>query len=484
MAAPGTFTAYRQLKPLQGDVSQDIQNQEDLGFQRRAEQRQVDQIKERKADKEAAEKKATWDKYVKPLSNYDTGSKSLNEIQGRLLLEAQKQYVPLMAVINNPKSSDEDRLKATLKLDNINKLPENMLSMTKSLTDRDVVVKKAVAEGKLFANPEYDKNYQEGFGNKLLALDENGMPMIAFKNTDGSTDFETYDHIQNVIPKYDFTQRFDRDKELLEASQKLQPEINQTDDGTQRVKTTAINPGLLSDYVSNQLFEADGVTPTIKMKSFAKDYGVATTDTKGLQKLAKDFENDIRLRVKGGTEVTKNYNNLDLQKEANDERERRRQAAKDNEGKPKEELGAKNINKIGIVKGNQTIKDTVIDKADGAKVYSVAGSNLERSIGDKGAYERVKNIYVLKDGKTVVFDIDKVDGTLSNDEDGTKSSKTTKISYRSDKNANEIADFVTKKKNPKTNDYYKDVKEFKRDALGIQDEEEKPTAKKRTKIVY
>jgi hypothetical protein len=225
-----------------------------------------------------------------------------------------------------------------------------MLSMTKSLTDRDVVIKKAVAEGKLFANPEYEKNYQEGFGNKLLALDENGMPMIAFKNPDGSTDFETYDHIQNTIPKYDFTQRFDRDKELLDASQKLQPEINQTDDGRQRVKTTAINPGLLSDYVSNQLFEADGVTPTIKMKSFAKDYGIATTDTKGLQKLAKDFENDIRLRVKSGTEVTKNYNDLDVQKEANDERERKKQAAKDNEGKPKEDLGSENINKVVLLK--------------------------------------------------------------------------------------------------------------------------------------
>jgi len=330
MAAPGTFTAYRQLKPLQGDVSQDILAQEELGFQRRAEKRQVDQIAQQKADKKEAEKKALWDKYVKPLSNYDTGSKSLNEVQGRLLLEAQKEYVPLMAVINNPNASDEDRLKATLKLDNINRLPDNLMSMTKSLTERDLAVKKGISEGRLFANPEYDQNYQEGFANKLLALDENGMPMIAFKNPDGSTDLETYDQIQNVMKKYDFTQRFDRDKELLEASTKLQPETNQTDDGTKRVKTTAINPQLLKEYVNNQLFEADGVTPTQKMKSFAKEQGVDFSDVKGLQKIASDFENDIRLRVKGGTEVTRNYNNLDVQKEANDERERRRKAAQDN----------------------------------------------------------------------------------------------------------------------------------------------------------
>lgn len=478
MAAAGTFTAYRQLKPLQGDVSQDILAQEELGFQRRAEKRQVDQIAQQKADKKAAEKKALWEKYVKPLSNYDTGSKSLNEVQGRLLLEAQKEYVPLMAVINNPNASDEDRLKATLKLENINKLPDNLLSMTKSLTERDVAVKKAIAEGRLFANPEYDQNYQEGFSNKLLALDENGMPMIAFKNPDGSTDLETYDQIQNVMKKYDFTQRFDRDKELLEASTKLQPETNQTDDGTKRVKTTAINPELLKEYVSNQLFEADGVTPTQKMKSFAKEQGVDFSDVKGLQKIASDFENDIRLRVKGGTEVTRNYNNLDVQKEANDERERRRVAAKDNAETTTKELGSNNINQIGIVKGNTPAKGSVLKNMNGAKAYSIEGSNLERAFGDKGAYERVNNVYVLPNG-TVALEVDRVDGTVS-DEDGVKTSNSKKVLYRSDQNANEIGDFITKKINPKTGRFYKNISEFKKDALGVTTKPATRTATKKT----
>ncbi|MGZ9736532.1 hypothetical protein [Flavobacterium sp. GNP002] len=333
MAAQGTFTAYRQLKPLQGDVSQDILAQEELGLQRRAEKRQIDQIAQQKVDKKAAEKKELYNKYAKNLDNYDTGSKSLTEVQGRLLIEAKKEYVPLMAILNNPNSSDEEVLKATLKLENINRLPEKMLTMTKALTERDLAIKKGVAEGRLFANPEYDQNFQEGWENKSLALDENGEIVALFNNPDGTKDFETYNEFLNT-KKYDFTQRFDRDKELLEASTKLQPETNQTDDGTKRVKTTAINPELLKEYVSNQLFEADGVTPTQKMKSFAKEQGVDFSDVKGLQKIASDFENDIRLRVKGGTEVTRNYNNLDVQKEANDERERRRRAAQENTEKP------------------------------------------------------------------------------------------------------------------------------------------------------
>lgn len=324
MAEKGTFTAYQQLRPLQGDISNDIQQQEENGFRRRAEKRVEDELAQTKKDKAAQEKKALWDKYVKPLSNYDTGSKTLNEAQGRLLIEAQKQYVPLMSVLNSSTASDEEKLKATLKLQNLNNLPENLTQFTKSLTDRDIAYKKAVTDGKIYADPKYETNFQEGFSNKLLSLDENGMPLIAFrdKNGDGENDVETYDQVKNIVGTYDIQARFDRDKELLDASTKLQPEVNQTDNGFQREKTTAINPDLLNQYVANQLFEADGVTPTPKMKSFARDAGVSLDDSKKLKQIAESFKNDIRLRVKGGTEVTRNYNNLDIQKEANAQKER------------------------------------------------------------------------------------------------------------------------------------------------------------------
>lgn len=461
MPQQGTYTAYRQLKPLEGSVSDDIQQQEENGFRRRTEKRQEDQIAQQKVDKAAKQKQDLWEKYVKPLSNFDTGSKSLNEIQGRLLLDAQKEYVPLMAVINNPNASDEERLKATLKLDNINKLPDNLLAMTKSLTDRDLTVKKGVAEGKLFDNPDYNKNFQEGYSNKLLALDENGMPMIAFKNPDGSKGLETYDHIQKGVQDYNFQQRFDRDTELLDASKKLLPVVNQTDDGFQKVKTTAVDPSLLSDYVSNQLFESDGVTPSAKLKSFANEAGVKLDDTKGLQKLSKEFENDIRLRIKGGTEVTRNNSALDYQKE-------KRLSTKEPKNEPSQTLGAENINQVGIVKGNQMIKGTAIEKANGAKVYSVEGTNLERAIGEKGAYERVQNIYVMPNGKDIALDVDRVDGTVGGVDGEAKTANTVKVSYSSNKDAQIIADFVTKKINPKTKKLYKTTEEFMSDALGIK----------------
>lgn len=290
MANPGTYTAYRQLKPLEGSVSDDMQQQQDNTFRRQAFKAQEDKIKQDKIDKAEKEKRDLWDKHVKPLSNYDTGSKSLNEAQGRLILEAQKEYVPLMAVINNPTASDDDRLKATLKLQNINNLPENLSSMTKSLTERDLAIKKGIAAGTLFSDPNYDKNYQEGFQNKLLALDDNGMPMVAFKDLDGDgkNDLETYDQIQNVVPKYEIQQRFDRNTELLATSKNLQSNAN--------------DPALLNDYVSNQLYELDGVTPTARLKSFAREAGITDySNTEALKKIADSYTKDVLLRVKPDT---------------------------------------------------------------------------------------------------------------------------------------------------------------------------------------
>jgi hypothetical protein len=383
MPVQGTYTAYRQLRPLEGSISDDVQQQEENGFRRRALDQADQRTQNDKADKEAQRKQELWDKHVKPLSNYDTGSKSLNEAQGRLILEAQKQYVPLMSVLNNPKSSDEDKLNATLKLQNLNQLPENLTAMTKTLTERDLAIKKGVKDGTLFNNPDYDKNYQEGYQNKLLALDDNGMPMVAFKdlNGDGKNDLETYDQIQNVVPKYDIQQRFDRDTELLEASKKLQPEINGSDDGVTRTVTTAINPSLLKDYVSNQLYEADGVTPTAKLKSFAREAGVKFDDTKGLKTLSDQFENDIRLRVKGGTVKQRNYNALDTQKEANAERERKQARA---DKKDKEDPKPVVVNASDTALPEDIAKPTLYRGKNGEKRLSSPGRVSSNDLLEKG----------------------------------------------------------------------------------------------------
>lgn len=475
MAEAGTYSAFRQLKPLEGDIASDMLAQEELGFKRRQEKRVEDQLAQNKLDKADKEKKDLWDKYAKPLNNYDSGSKSLNEVQGRALLEAQKQYLPLMNTLQDSKASDDDKLKATLKLNNIQQMPERMQAITKALTDRDIMIKKGIAEGKLWDNPEYTKNFQEGFSNKNVVIDDDGNPMLLIKNEDGTSKMETYDQITKGHNSYDFTPRFDKDKELLEAATKLQPEVNVADDGTWTTKTTAINKDLLKNYVDGQLFQSDGETPTDKLKSFAKEAGVDLKDKVGLKKIADGFANDIKLRVKGGVEKTKNYSNLDVQKEQRQIKKDQRDEAKEDAKKPNENLGAENVSKVGVVKGNIPKKGSVLKNMNGAIAYNLKGSNLERDFGKKGAFERVTTVYQLPDGN-IALEVDRVDGSTKVDDDGNVISNTTKKLYNGKNEANEVADFITKKINPKTKKYYQDVEEFKRDALG--------NASKKTKIDY
>jgi hypothetical protein len=455
MLQQGTYTAYRQLKPLEGDVSQDIQQQEENGFRRRAEKRQEDQIAQQKVDKAAKQKQDLWDKYVKPLSNYDTGSKSLNEIQGRLLLDAQKEYVPLMAVINNPNASDEDKLKATLKLDNINKLPDNLLAMTKTLTERDLTVKKGIAEGKLFPNAEYDKNFQEGFSNKLLTLDENGMPMIAFKNPDGTTSLETYDRIQKGVNDYNFKQRFNWDNDLEEASKNVKAIEVIRDNGVKTTTKTGADEGYLNEYVKGQLYLGDGKTPSPRLESYITDFNVSPKDIKAINALEERFKNSIRLKVKGKDSEVQNNSALDYQKEANDQKDKKK-------GEPKEYLSGKDFAVPGI--------ETASNQFKGSKVYNLTGGNLSRAIGDKGANEIVQSVYVTPSGELVLKGY-RVDGETttagkngSKQKTSSKQSNTTSFFYRTkgkDAKYDAVLDFITKKKNPDTNDYYKSIDEFK-----------------------
>jgi hypothetical protein len=312
----GDYTSvFGTKKAWEGDITQDMQFQEEMGFKRRAEKRQEEAVKQVKADKEKKDKQELIDKWVKPLTAGDTGSKSLNEIQGKLLLAATNEYIPLMNVLNDHKSTDEQKIKATVKLSNINKLPENMAAMTEKMTARDIAHKKGVLAGTEFSNPEYDTNFSEGWETKILGLDDNGLPVLVHNNTDGTKDAETYNNIQNGQEKYSFQTRFDRDKELLGDVTKIQSTVNSNpiNGGTIQHKVTGIDPETLKTYVANKLKNQDG-TPNEVLKSFARDAGVPLTikDDKGndipntvaLDKLVKGYANDIVLHTKGGVEDT------------------------------------------------------------------------------------------------------------------------------------------------------------------------------------
>lgn len=301
MAQPGTYTAYRQLKPLEGDVSQDIQQQEDNGFKRRALQSAEDRAANEKANQEAANRKEVM-QGIKAQNPYDTGSKSKNEFLVKMFSNASKEFGPLMKVLENPSAySEQEVADAQVKYNNLNELAENTKKFDEIVTSEYTAYQKNLAAGKIRPNPEFEKNYQAGYGNKIGGIDAQGLPIVYFldTNNDGLDDvtgkkgavgdYESYSElVSGTNKKYDFKPVFDMGNELLADSKNLQGQANDKE--------------MLSAYVNNQLFKADGKTPTSKLESFAEDAGITDlTNTAALQQIANNYTNMLMVRVKPDT---------------------------------------------------------------------------------------------------------------------------------------------------------------------------------------
>lgn len=362
MATKGTFTAYQQLNPLQGSIADDMANQELLGFKRRAEQREIDEIAQEKADKKKKEKQQLIDSVVKNIQNYNSGSRSLDEIKGRAIQRAMDEYGPIIETLENPNSSSDQILKAKLKLQNLHNLPENMKMVTDFFTEQDKVYREGVAKGTLFKNNEYEAIFQEGFGNYHIDIDENGLPVVALMkqdiNKDGKIDIydvQDFQQIKTGLPTFNFQNRYDYEDLLKDATTKIQPEVNQTDNGVVQNKTTGLNLIKAKTYAEGLFLKKDG-SPTPEMMSIAKERGIDITKPENQQEIINDFVSAMSLRTKSGSEDTRKYSALDWQKE-------QRAAAKD----------AKDEVKTGVVEIKTSLSDNFINKKVGKETLYTNG---------------------------------------------------------------------------------------------------------------
>jgi|GEM_PF-4761887 len=310
MASPGNYAAYNKLTPLNGSVTDDLANIEQVNFQRRAEKRAIDAIQ--KEEKEKADKKKSdlREKIVKNIKNYDTGSRSLNEVQGKLIQKALNEYGPIIQILEDPKATDDEKLRAQLKAQNIANLPENLKMVTDFYTNQDVSYRQGVLNKKLHRNPDYEKIFQNGFENYVLELDDLGMPVVAFtdKNNDGKIDVldvQDYEQIKRGLPTFNFQPMYDKENLVKEAITKIQPEVNQVVQGDRIVKTTSLNDNAVEKHVNDLFYNADG-SPTDVLKSFAVQNGVNMTDTNGLKAIKDDFINSMNLYAKSGREESVN----------------------------------------------------------------------------------------------------------------------------------------------------------------------------------
>lgn len=282
MAKKGNFAALQQLRPLQGDISEDIKYWNEDRDAKRSQKTYEDELAYQKQEKERQQKRERYEKYVKPLNNYDTGSSSLNEFNARMITGAMKEYLPLIKTLESSTASDDEKIKAQIKLQNINNLPNNLKAVTEQYSAQWEAYQKAKKEGLAWEEPNMEKVFQDGFSSFKGGLDEFGMPIIAFidKDGDGENDLlavQGYDEIKSGMPLFDFQKK--HNPEALAKS--LADELGQSDITTQngysseRVKK--VRDSDKETRVDTLLFGSDG-NPTSVAKDALRRKGLDPTN--------------------------------------------------------------------------------------------------------------------------------------------------------------------------------------------------------------
>ena len=292
MANTGKGAAFRQLQPLGDGISRDVQYWNQDQARRRREERIEEQLKFQRGQVDKREKQALYDKYVKPLNNYETGSKSLNEVQGRLLQQATEQYVPLLQILESPSSSNEDKLKAQLKLQNLNNLPERLKEVTDFYTLQHNAYEEGKKNGLVWENKDYEKTFQEGFQNFQLGLDDQGNPTAAFIDADGDgvLDVQSYEQIQKGLPTFDFQRKVNMEGIIDKLSKDLGTVETSDEQGFVTKSFKGVDPEAL-DFSTNKLFD----NPEI-ITSALRENGLENTPD-NIAKLKSDFKTAVLART-------------------------------------------------------------------------------------------------------------------------------------------------------------------------------------------
>jgi hypothetical protein len=312
MASPNaSFAAYNQLTPLADKVTQNVQYWNEDGFARRQEKRLIDQNEADKKAKADKKKGDLRDKVLKNIQNYDTGSRSLNEVQGRLIQQAKGEYIGIIKTLEDPNTSEDDILKTRLRLQELHSLPEKLKLVTDFYTNQDSAYKTAKESGAIFENEDYEKSFQGGFENFVLDLDDMGNPVVAFKDTNNDgvvdvKDVQTYDQIKTALNNgqgtFDFQKKFNIDAITTDIADKM---------GTQDITTTKgaysssqekqVKKEELKTAINRLLYKNGEVTGV--MKSALREKGLENTPEN--QKLVSD---EIYKITEGKTDYLKKDN--------------------------------------------------------------------------------------------------------------------------------------------------------------------------------
>ena len=201
--------AYATLQPTESKMANFANEQEQLGFRRREEQRNEQDRKERKQkenEADFAEKAKEFAKYKSKLTPYDSGSRTLNTTIANALSEARDRLFEQYKRANDKSLSETERMQALANITELENYPTKLKNITDRLTSVNETYADGLSKGNIFRNEAYENLWQDGFKGLTVKMDDNFNPDVVFFDLDGDgkpdnvKDVMKFDQINKLIP--------------------------------------------------------------------------------------------------------------------------------------------------------------------------------------------------------------------------------------------------------------------------------------------
>lgn len=217
MAKATNYAAFQQLRPLQGDVSQDMKYWNDDAGIRRREKQQQQQFNSRQAQaaqqaqaRENTRRQEQYSKYAKPYELKDTGNRSLNTVQAEYLINAREKIKELIPQLDEAKNKGDYKTEFALlsKLEELNKAPEKFVGVVSAGMNFWKQIDEDFQKG-LINEEQYKsekEKYQDYYNNMRVGIDDDLNPIVFFmdKNNNGINDLEEQQSPVEAIGFQDF----------------------------------------------------------------------------------------------------------------------------------------------------------------------------------------------------------------------------------------------------------------------------------------
>lgn len=297
MAKQGNNAAYIQSRGLGDGVTEDIRYWNQDSARRREEERLKDNEAYNRAQKAKEDKRALYDKYIKPLNNWETGSSSLTELQARTIQKAADLRFEAMLELEKTPEGSEKYIKLVDRITNLNSTVDNLKPFSNAIAARNEEVQKNLKAGTIKNNEKvknWEKAFQGGYASMQPGFDENGRLLLAYKdlNGDGENDIlgvESFDKITQGIGDFTFDRNFNINALAKEKAAALGKNTDVTDRNYK--KTTVEGPldTSINTMAENVMLSPDG-SLSDEGKSFAQDLGLDPNSEDAINEVVNSFK--------------------------------------------------------------------------------------------------------------------------------------------------------------------------------------------------